>query len=424
MSSLRDWLSRLEQLHPTEIELGLERVASVAGALGVQKPAPTVITVAGTNGKGSCVAAMEALLCRGGRSVGAYSSPHLLRFNERVRINGVEVSDGDLVLAFEAIAAARGGISLTYFEYTTLAALWLYLRAGVEFVLLEVGLGGRLDAVNLVDADLAIITSIAIDHEDWLGSDREVIGREKAGILRAGVPFICAESDPPQSVCSAGEKLASSSYFIGRDFSLSVEGSGDEIYRFAEQTLLIPEVSLPRPSIAAAITALALLRALPQDGVETVLTQIALPGRCQQVQWQGCHLLLDVGHNPAAAQHLASWLSDNPVSGATHALVAVMADKDLVGLFAPLREVVDVWHPALLPGNSRAAGAGALAAGLSGAGVEVTNVDDRCPNVADGLQQLLPTMGSQDRLLVFGSFFTVAEVLQQMRDEGNGELRG
>ncbi|WP_444935389.1 bifunctional tetrahydrofolate synthase/dihydrofolate synthase [Microbulbifer sp. JMSA004] len=424
MPSLQDWLSRLEQLHPSEIELGLERVASVADALGIQKPAPTVITVAGTNGKGSCVATMEALLCKGGRSVGAYSSPHLLRFNERVRIGGEEVADKDLVLAFEAIEVARGETSLTYFEYTTLAALWLFQRAGVEFALLEVGLGGRLDAVNLVDADLAIITSVAIDHEDWLGSDREIIGREKAGVLRAGAPFVCADSNPTQSVLSAAEKLSSSSYFIGQDFSLNLGEGKKELYRFGELELAIPPINLPRPSIAAGITALALLNVLPQSGIESALAEIALPGRCQQVQWQGCNLLLDVGHNPAAAEHLAKWLADHPVDGETHALVAAMADKDLVGLFAPLRDVVDAWHPAELPGNSRAASGETLLEGLAAAGVEATNANSRCPSVADGLQQLLPTIGPQDRLLVFGSFFTVAEVLQQMRDEGNGELRG
>ncbi|WP_299584675.1 bifunctional tetrahydrofolate synthase/dihydrofolate synthase [uncultured Microbulbifer sp.] len=419
MSSLQDWLIRLERLHPTEIELGLERVSSVAETLGVQKPAPQVITVAGTNGKGSCVAVMEALLCRAGRSVGAYSSPHLLRFNERMRINGDEVSDRELVDAFIAVEAARGDTSLTYFEFTTLAALWLYQRAGVEFALLEVGLGGRLDAVNLVDADLAIITSVAVDHEDWLGSDREVIGREKAGILRPGAPFVCADSAPPQSVLSAAEKQASSSYFIGQDFSISPSGSR-ETYHFGELALPIPEISLPRPSIAAGLTALALLDALPGAGAETALAQIALPGRCQQVHWHARNLLLDVGHNPAAAEHLARWLASHPVAGQTHALVAVMQDKDLPGLFAPLGGVVDRWHPALLPENTRAAETEALLTGLEQAGIAETNVDQRCPTVADGLQLLLPTLGPQDRLLVFGSFFTVAEVLQQVRDEGNG----
>ncbi|WP_226647940.1 bifunctional tetrahydrofolate synthase/dihydrofolate synthase [Microbulbifer variabilis] len=423
MSSLQDWLARLERLHPTEIELGLERVSSVAATLGVQKPAATVITVAGTNGKGSCVATMEALLCHAGHSVGAYSSPHLLRFNERIRINGEEVSDQQLVESFVAVEAARGETSLTYFEFTTLAALWLYQRAGVEYALLEVGLGGRLDAVNLVDADLAIITSVAIDHEDWLGSDREVIGREKAGILRPGAPFVCADSAPPQSVLSASEKQASSSYFIGQDFGITSSG-GSEAYHFGDLVLSIPNISLPRPSIAAALTALALLDALPQEGVETALGQIALPGRCQQVVWHERNLLLDVGHNPAAAEYLSIWLAAHPVEGKTHALVAAMKDKDLVGLFSPVRELVDRWHPALLPENNRAADGEALCAALQKAGVDETKVDRRCPTVADGLRQLLPTLGSQDRLLVYGSFFTVAEVLQQRRDEGNGELRG
>ncbi|MDP5209937.1 bifunctional tetrahydrofolate synthase/dihydrofolate synthase [Microbulbifer sp. 2205BS26-8] len=423
MLSLQDWLSRLERLHPTEIELGLERVSRVARALGVQKPAPTVITVAGTNGKGTCVAVMEALLCSAGRSVGAYSSPHLLRFNERVRINGRAVPDKDLVRAFEVVEAARGETSLTYFEFTTLAALWLYQRAGIEFALLEVGLGGRLDAVNLVDTDLAIITSVAMDHEDWLGSDREMIGSEKAGILRPGIPFVCADRAPPRSVVSAAENLAGFSYFIDRDFTVAA-GSGGGLYRFGALTLTIPPINLSYASTAAAITALALLNALPQQGIGAVLSRIALPGRCQQVQWRERTLLLDVGHNPAAAAHLARWLESHRVTGETHALVAAMADKNLSGLFAPLTLLVDRWHPALLPDNIRAAGAGALCSGLRAAGIEVTKVDSRCPTVATGLQQLLLTIGPQDRLLVFGSFFTVAEVLQQIRDEGNGELRG
>ncbi|WP_091385934.1 bifunctional tetrahydrofolate synthase/dihydrofolate synthase [Microbulbifer marinus] len=422
MSTLQDWLARLERLHPTEIELGLERVAAVARVLDVEKPAPTVITVAGTNGKGSCVATMEALLRAGGHSVGAYSSPHLLRFNERVRIDGSEVDDADLIQAFEAVEAARGQTSLTYFEFTTLAALWLFRRAGVAYALLEVGLGGRLDAVNLVDADLAIITSVAIDHEAWLGSDREVIGREKAGILRPGSPFICADPQPPLSVVSAAASLGAPSYFIGRDFTVDCSADG-ESYRFGDLTVAIPPVSLPRPSIVAAITALAVLEALPPRGVDEVLADIRLAGRCQQIRWRERSLLLDVGHNPAAAEYLARWLDANPVTGQTHALVAVMADKDLPGLFTPLREQVDSWHPALLPDNPRAADCAALLGGLKDAGVLADKVDERCPTVVDGLERLLVTAGPQDRLLVFGSFFTVAEVLQQIREEGDGESR-
>ncbi|WP_323844918.1 bifunctional tetrahydrofolate synthase/dihydrofolate synthase [Microbulbifer magnicolonia] len=422
MTSLQTWLTRLEKLHPTEIELGLKRVAEVARALGVEKPAPRVISVAGTNGKGSCVATMEALLCAGGHSVGAYSSPHLLRFNERVRIDGAEVADADLIRAFEAVEAVRGQTSLTYFEFTTLAALWLFREAGVEYALLEVGLGGRLDAVNLVDADLAVITSVAIDHEAWLGRDREVIGREKAGILRPGSPFVCADPEPPLSVVSAATGLGGPSYYIGRDFSVARSAGGDR-YRFGELEVAIPPISLPRPSIAAAITALAVLEALPAQGLDEALAGIRLAGRCQQIRWRDRDLLLDVGHNPAAADYLARWLGANPVSGRTLALVAAMADKDLPGLFAPLRQRVDSWRPALLPGNPRAAGCEALLAGLRAAGVPDARVESRCPAVVDGLEQLLLTSGPQDRLLVFGSFFTVAEVLQRIREESDGESR-
>jgi len=450
MSSLQDWLSRLEKLHPTEIELGLGRVAEVARALGVEKPAPRVITVAGTNGKGSCIATMEALLRAGDHSVGAYTSPHLLRFNERVRIDGAEVGDADLVRAFEAVEAVRGRTSLTYFEFTTLAALWLFQEAGVEYALLEVGLGGRLDAVNLVDADLAVITSVAIDHESWLGSDREVIGREKAGILRPGSPFVCADPEPPLSVVSAAGGLAAPSYFIGRDFFLDAEGSfpgaegsfptvtaegsfptataeGSSVdggnYRFGDLEVEIPPISLPRPSVAAAITALAILRALPDRGLESALAGVQLAGRCQRIQWRGRSLLLDVGHNPAAAGYLARWLGKHPVSGETHALVAAMADKDLPGLFAPLRALVDRWHPALLPGNQRAADCAALLDGLEMAGVAESRIDGRCPDVTGALERLLLSSGPQDRLLVYGSFFTVAEVLQRIREDGDGESR-
>ncbi|WP_308366676.1 MULTISPECIES: bifunctional tetrahydrofolate synthase/dihydrofolate synthase [unclassified Microbulbifer] len=415
MSSLQDWLSRLERLHPTEIELGLDRVARVARALDVQKPAPKVITVAGTNGKGSCIAAMEALLRAGGHSVGAYSSPHLLRFNERVRIDGIEVEDVELVRAFEAVEAVRGEVSLTYFEYTTLAALWLFREAGVEFALLEVGLGGRLDAVNLVDADIAVITSIAVDHEDWLGSDREVIGREKAGILRPGAPFVCADPEPPLSVASAAGGLGCPSYFIGRDFLV-----GGTDYRFGEFELELPPTGLPRPSIAAAVTALAVLDALPEDA-EGALAPLELAGRCQQIHWRGRSLLLDVGHNPAAAEYLARRLDGNPIAGETRALVAVMADKDLPGLFAPLVEKVDTWYPSLLPGNERAAGCPALIAGLRSAGVAEGRIRADCAPVREALERALGEIGVKDRLLVFGSFFTVAEVLQCIREGGDGE---
>ncbi|KUJ84242.1 bifunctional tetrahydrofolate synthase/dihydrofolate synthase [Microbulbifer flavimaris] len=419
MSELQTWLERLERLHPTEIELGLSRVAAVADTLGVQKPAPKVITVAGTNGKGSCVATMEALLLAGDRRVGAYSSPHLLRFNERIRIDGQEASDAALVEAFEAVEAARGATSLTYFEFTTLAALWLFQRAGVEFALLEVGLGGRLDAVNLVDADIAVITSVAIDHEAWLGSDREVIGREKAGILRPGSPFVCADPEPPLSVSSAAASLGAPSQFIGRDFT--VEG---DRYRFGELEVRLPPVSLPRPSIAGAITALSLLEGLPAGGAEGIraaIERIQLPGRCQQLTWRGRELLLDVGHNPAAAAYLARWLADHPVSGKTIALVAAMGDKDLEGLFRPLVGQVVHWQPAALPGNDRAADPQKLRDALRQVGVPPTAVDSRSPAVAEGAAALVADMGQEDRLLVFGSFFTVAEVLQRVREHGDGE---
>ncbi|MFD1216113.1 bifunctional tetrahydrofolate synthase/dihydrofolate synthase [Microbulbifer celer] len=420
MRDLQSWLTRLEQLHPTEIELGLERVSAVARRLDADTPARRVVTVAGTNGKGSCVRTMEALLCSSGHTVGAYSSPHLLRFNERIRIDGEEVGDEDLITAFEAVEQARGETSLTYFEFTTLAAFWLFKRAEVEFALLEVGLGGRLDAVNLVDADIAVITSVAVDHEAWLGNDREVIGAEKAGILRRGKTFVCADAHPPASVVDAARELGCESYFIGHQFEI-----GDHRFRLQgepELTIGVPQVQLPPASVAAALTALSLAGALPgADEVCRVLETLQMPGRCQRLDWLGRELVLDVGHNPAAATYLAEWLAQRPVSGCTLALVAVMADKDVPGLVAPLKHEIDHWFPALLPDNPRAADAAQLLRGLSEAGVPEAQVDRQCMPVAERLQSLIEVLQAGDRLLVFGSFFTVAEVLQLTREQHDGQ---
>ncbi|WP_226702463.1 bifunctional tetrahydrofolate synthase/dihydrofolate synthase [Microbulbifer elongatus] len=424
MRDLQSWLSRLEQLHPTEIELGLDRVASVAEALDVLTPARRVITVAGTNGKGSCVRTMEALLCAGDHSVGAYSSPHLLRFNERIRIDGQEVGDAQLIAAFEAVEQARGETSLTYFEFTTLAAFWLFKQADVEFALLEVGLGGRLDAVNIIDPDIAIITSVAVDHEAWLGSDREVIGREKAGILRAGKTFVCADPWPPASVIDVSGKLGCDSYFIDRQFSL-ISGESNSEYRLAAEPELViglPELHLPPASVAAAITALALAGELPgADKVCATLESLQMPGRCQPLVWKGRDLVLDVGHNPAAAKYLADWLESHPVAGRTLALVAVMADKDLDGLVAPLKSSIDHWHPALLPDNPRAAGAEQLLGELRAAGVSAEQISEPCMPVTAQLERAVGQLEDGDRLLVFGSFFTVAEVLQLTREQQDGQ---
>ncbi|WP_105101479.1 bifunctional tetrahydrofolate synthase/dihydrofolate synthase [Microbulbifer pacificus] len=410
MRDLQSWLSRLEKLHPTEIELGLERVSSVARTLDVEAPARRVITVGGTNGKGSCVRTMEALLLAGNHSVGAYSSPHLLRFNERVRIGGAEVSDEALIEAFEAVEQARGETSLTYFEFTTLAAFWLFKQAGVEFALLEVGLGGRLDAVNLVDADIAIITSVAVDHEAWLGSDREVIGREKAGILRAGKTFVCADPKPPASVVDTARDLGCESFFIGREYSLLHKHY--QLHAEPELEIGLPDLQLPPASVAAAVTALAIAGELPgADRVCEVLENLRMPGRCQSLEWRGHQLVLDVGHNPAAAEYLADWLVRHPVSGRTLALVAVMADKDIGGLIGPLVGHIDYWYPALLPGNPRAAGAGQLLAGLAAGGVDSGRVEGLCEPVAGQLSRAVAALDRDDRLLVFGSFFTVAEAL-------------
>lgn len=262
--SLADWLSYLEQLHPTAIDMGLERSREVARRLGLGRPAKRVVTVTGTNGKGSTCALLAELLREQGLSVGVYSSPHLLRYNERVRIDGVEAGDAQLCDAFSAVEAARGEISLTYFEMGTLAAFWLFERAGLDFAVLEVGLGGRLDAVNLIDADLALITSIGLDHADWLGDTRESVAFEKAGILRAGKPALCGDLDPPQPLLEQVAALGAPLYLRGRDYDLALADHGWHWRGLAAdgQALALhdlPLLGLPMENAALALQAYALL---------------------------------------------------------------------------------------------------------------------------------------------------------------------
>lgn len=418
MSELERWLQRLEKLHPSEIDLGLDRIRAVAERLALGKPANKVITVAGTNGKGSCVAAAGALLRAAGYSVGSYTSPHLLAFNERIRINGECVGDAEIVAAFEAIEAARGETSLTYFEYTTLAGLLIFSNAGLDFAVLEVGLGGRLDAVNLVDADIGIVTSVDIDHVDWLGDDIEVIGREKAGIFRPGKFAIIGDPHAPASVAQVAKEKGAVLYRAGKAFSMQPVADGWH-WHLNDLRLALPALQLPPASVASALAALSLAAALPEPAViHSVLAGLTLPGRCQQVEVLGRRVILDVGHNPQAARYLAAWLDSSDCKGRIFALFAAMADKDLAGLLQPLREQVHTWGVAPLPGNPRAATLEQL-----GTAVESVAVEGAChrfDSVREGLEQFCRSMASEDRLLVFGSFFTVAEVLQYLREQGQG----
>jgi dihydrofolate synthase/folylpolyglutamate synthase len=411
--SLADWLARLEKLHPSTIELGLERVQRVKDALGLA-PAFPLITVGGTNGKGSTCAYLEAILAAAGYKTGLYTSPHLLRYNERVRMAGREASDADLVAAFERIDAARGDTSLTYFEFGTLGAMTQFIEAGVDVAILEVGLGGRLDAVNVFDADVAAVTSVDLDHMDYLGDTREKIGFEKAGIYRAGRPAICADPAPPASLLEHARHIGADLRCFERDFFALREGD-----RWRYRGLALAWQDLPLPAMAGAFQlrnaagALAVLEAvrdrLPVDeaAIRQGLSAARVPGRFQRIA-RAPEIVLDVAHNPEAARALATTLREQPVAGRTLAVVGMLADKDAAAVFAALRGEVDAWWTCT-PDSSRAQEAAALATVLRAqAGAAPVSVQ---PDVNAALAEARSAAHEDDRILVFGSFYTVAAVL-------------
>jgi dihydrofolate synthase / folylpolyglutamate synthase len=412
-ASLTAWLGWLEQSHPKEIDLGLDRIRRVAERLDLLNLSAKVVTVAGTNGKGSCVTATAGLLRAAGLSVGVYTSPHLLRYNERIQLNGQLVSDELICTAFEQIADAANGISLTYFEYGTLAALLIFKQQAVDAMVLEVGLGGRLDAINIIDADVGVITSIALDHQDWLGDNREDIGREKAGILRAGQYFVCADEQPPASIVDIAQKLDTRSHYIGREFSYQLEGNrwhwqGSDKQGHAVALNNMVQPRLPLPSMAAALQVVQWFGLqLNAVQVEQTLLNLVLPGRFQKLVFQGRELVLDVAHNPAATQYLAGRLEADPVPGRTLAIVAMMADKDRRASLENLVDAVDEWNLLDLSPMPRAATPAMLAGDLA----EVGAMAGECGSADYLLKRLLARSGQDDRILVFGSFFTVAAVL-------------
>ncbi|YCI83438.1 bifunctional tetrahydrofolate synthase/dihydrofolate synthase [Enterobacteriaceae bacterium] len=404
-SPLATWLSYLENLHGKTIDMGLERVSRVAATLGVTRPAPFVFTVAGTNGKGTTCRLLEAMLIAAGYRVGVYSSPHLVRYTERVRIQGEELAEARHTASFAHIEAARGDTSLSYFEYGTLSALWLFNAEQVDVAILEVGLGGRLDATNLVDADVAVITSIALDHTDWLGPDRESIGREKAGVFRAGKPAVVGEPDMPQSIADVAREKGA--LLLQRDKQWRYTVDADS-WRFSDahgELNALPLPLVPQPNAA---TALAALRAsglkVSEAAIRDALAGATLPGRFQIVQ-QAPRVILDVAHNPHAAAYLAQRLAQQPTAGRTLAVVGMLHDKDIAGTLACLEPVVDSWYCAPLDGP-RGAKAEELTAHL-GKG-------ELFDSVAAAWQCAMSQASAQDTVLVCGSFHTVAQVMEEI----------
>jgi dihydrofolate synthase / folylpolyglutamate synthase len=416
--TLQQWLDWQETLHPKKIDLGLDRVAAVADALGLREKPPVTVVVGGTNGKGTVTTVVAALLRELGLRAGLYTSPHLLRYNERVVVDGVPVADTDLCRAFAAIDAARGNHSLTYFEFGTLAAAWLFREREVEFQVLEVGLGGRLDAVNVWDADVAAITGVDLDHQAWLGNDREQIGREKAGIMRAGRPVVLGEDLPPASVLHAALALGAPVWRLGQDYRLEPEIPGG-VWSWAGKATnlgLDPDelVRLQGARGRNAATALAILHLL---GLQQRLTpeiiraglSVFPPARLQRLpgspEW-----LLDVAHNPQSARELSRWLAAHPVSGSVAAIVAIMADKERGPMIDALRGQVDVWVPVDIA-FARALPAQMLAAELGSlAGARVIPASD--PRAA--IAAAAAGAGPQGRVVVFGSFMTVQAVMESL----------
>ena len=413
-ATLAGWLAYLEQLHPSTIELGLERVNRVKNTLGLA-PAFPIITDGGTNGKGSTCAMLEAVLHAAGYHVACYTSPHFLRYNERVRVGLAPASDEDLCRAFAAVEAARDGISLTYFEFGTLAALWLFGQAGIDAAVLEVGLGGRLDAVNAFDADCAVLTSVALDHMDYLGDTREAIGFEKAGIFRAVRPAICAEPNPPESVLRQAREVGADLQRIGHDFGFVTERNQ---WRFNGRHR--SAVALPYPALAGAyqlgnaaacIAALDELRARLPVSVNDFrrgLLEVTLPGRFQILPGKPT-LILDVAHNPHAAAALAGNLGSMPVAGRTIAVFAMLADKDIAGVVRAMKEAVDLWVVGGIT-ESRGANVDQIMRVLEGEGLAARAVAGG--SVADAYLRAYNAAGENDRIVVFGSFYTVADILR------------
>ena len=412
-SPLATWLHYLEHLHSQAIELGLDRIQRVAARLDLLKPAPFIFTVAGTNGKGTTCRTLETLLMAAGYRVGVYSSPHLVRYTERVRVQGAELDEALHSASFACIEAGRGDISLTYFEFGTLSAFNLFRDAQLDVVILEVGLGGRLDATNIVDADVAVITSIALDHTDWLGPDRASIGREKAGVFRAGKPAIVGEDDMPHTIADVAAEKGAQLLQRNRDWQWQRTGASWTLQDSHGELRDLPLPQVPLPNAATALTA---LRASGLNVSEAIvreyLPQAILPGRFQTVS-QSPRVILDVAHNPHAATYLASRLAEEPVKGKVHAVVGMLHDKDIAGTLAALAPQVDCWYCAPLDGP-RGASAEELVAHLDNAAAY--------SQVEAAWQAARQQAQSEDVILVCGSFHTVAQVMESMTAEnGSGK---
>jgi len=416
--SLDTWLRWLEMARGAEIDLGLGRCRQVAESLGLSKPAPTVITVAGTNGKGSSVAMLESIWLEAGYRVGAYTSPHLESYNERIRIAGSSADDSVICNAFDAVERARGGVLLTYFEFSTLAALSIFQQSELDIAILEVGLGGRLDAVNIVDSDVALITTIGLDHEDWLGSTREKIALEKAGVMRSGKRAVCSDNEIPQSLVGAAKVLGARLDVLAVDYAFEATETS---WSWWSGSQIWPD--LPRPNLEGAhqfrnaagvlkvVDALLSRHSVPLEGIRRGLESVDLRGRFQRVAGD-IEYVLDVAHNPQAVDTFVTTLSALSSARKIHALVGMLGTKNHVEYLRRLLPYVDAWYFATLPGTY---GASAVDMQTSLEFLGVKNCHSCHATVLEAHASILETAVSGDRILVLGSFLTVGPVLKAMR---------
>lgn len=418
--NLSQWLDRIQALHPNEIDLGLHRLREVAQRLGLTRPAPIVVTVAGTNGKGSTVAMLDAILTAAGYRTGTYTSPHLLVYNERIRIAGHMATDEQLCESFALIDRVRAEISLTYFEFSTLAGFLLLEQAALDVAILEVGLGGRLDAVNLIDPDLAIVTSIGLDHQDWLGDTRELIAAEKAGIFRAAVPALCGDADIPESLAKRVMELGCPLYAQGHEYGFALQsdkwrwwGKGKD-----GETVSLDDLPVPDLDIVNASTVMQAVALLPltvsKDVMAAALRGLGLQGRFQPLQdsKRGIPVRVDVAHNPHAAVLLAEKLrtrrTREELTGKIRVVLAMMSDKDHSGFYSALESVVDIWYIAAFA-QPRCLAAQDLHGKLLQAGAPLRGPFN---SVSEAYVQACADSAKDDLVLVTGSFVTVADVMQ------------
>ncbi|CAJ0992099.1 bifunctional tetrahydrofolate synthase/dihydrofolate synthase [Pantoea sp. Nvir] len=411
-SPLSEWLYYFENLHSQSIKLELDRIYYVAKSLNLLRPAPFVFTVAGTNGKGTTCRTLEILLMGAGYRVGVYSSPHLVRYTERVRVQGKELNEGMHSASFAKIESERSNVSLTYFEFSTLSALNLFQQAHLDVVILEVGLGGRLDATNIVDSDVAVITSIALDHTNWLGPDLERIGREKAGIFRSGKPAVVGEPEMPTTISAVAMEKGAQLLQCNRDWFYNIDQTGK--WEFCDAKGKLHNLPIPQVPLPNAATALAALRVsgfrVSEKIIHRYLPLVILPGRFQTVR-ESPRVILDVAHNPHAAGYLALRLAQLPKTGQVHAIVGMLKDKDIAGTLAALAPLINCWYCSPLD-NSRGASAETIIANLPPEAAMMS-----FSNVAHAWQMACQRAKMQDIVLVCGSFHTVAQVMTLIEAE-------